>query len=82
MPGGKKVWSEVLFRANEIKVPIGKQQDYDQFKKWLDSYSDIEKPIWLQPLSQNKTATKLCYDLSISYGHRVSVQVHKFLGIR
>jgi len=71
-------------RADEIKMPIGKQADIDalveQVLPLLNEYAQPE--IWLQPLSQNEKATRLCVDQATALGFRVSIQTHKFLGVR
>ena len=38
--------------------------------------------VWLQPLSQSEKATDICIELANEYGWRVSIQTHKFLGLR
>jgi 7-carboxy-7-deazaguanine synthase len=83
MPSQKMVLKENLLRANEIKLPIGKEQDYRRYQAWLKSLNyQPTVDLWLQPLSQNPSATELCTKLAIEYGHRVSIQVHRYLGIR
>ena len=81
MPGGYEVISSALQRANEIKYPIGKQQDVDNLKDLLIKHK-LSKMVWLQPLSQSKKATELCMQAAREYGWRVSIQTHKFLGVR
>lgn len=86
MSGGKEVLPQAVFRANEIKLPVGKMRDYEQFCHWISQHqlnqalANID--VWLQPLSQSLSATELCQKLAILNGHRVSIQVHKYLGIR
>jgi 7-carboxy-7-deazaguanine synthase len=83
MPGGKAVLSECIRRANEIKMPIGKVADIEKLKYFLDSNSIASNiPIWLQPLSQNPTATKLCIEQALLNNWRLSLQTHKFINIR
>jgi organic radical activating enzyme len=38
--------------------------------------------IWLQPLSESQKATEVCRYMAAERGWRVSLQVHKFAGIR
>ena len=82
MAGRKEVRLDALARANEIKLPVGKLRDYELFCDWLKDKILPDGDVWLQPLSQNPTATQLCCDIALANGHRVSVQVHKYLGIR
>lgn len=81
MAGGKEVLIEALQRANEIKFPVGKQADVD---KLLDRIVPFVKDtsIWLQPLSQNRSATSLCVKAATENGWKVSIQTHKFIGVR
>ena len=81
MAGGKKVLPEAVARANEIKMPIGKISDIDVLLKFIDEHK-ITTPIWLQPLSQSPSATKLCIEHAILNDWRLSVQMHKYLGVR
>lgn len=92
MPGGLIVRPQSIDRANEIKLPVGKQADVDDFNVWLDQHGtplrfisdDIRwrERIWLQPLSQSEKATALCIEQARLHGYRVSIQTHKFLGVR
>lgn len=89
MPGGRAVRPDALICANEIKMPVGRLADIEivlEVERWID---DIYKPsaaprppIWLQPLSTSARATALCIDAATQHGWRVSLQVHKFLGLR
>lgn len=81
MPGKLVVLYEALQRANEIKMPVGKQHDIDVLLSEVIPY--IRKvPVWLQPLSQNKGATELCVRRAIQNGWKVSIQTHKYIGVR
>ena len=83
MPGGKTLFEESIKRANEIKMPIGKMTDIENLKIFLNKYS-ISKhiQIWLQPLSQNNSATNLCIEQAIQNNWKLSIQAHKYLNIR
>ena len=81
MPGGYQMNAEALNRANEIKYPVGKPQDIENLKELLLKHK-LGKMVWLQPLSQSKKATELCIEAAREYGWRVSIQTHKFLGVR
>lgn len=78
MKGGFEVLKSCLERANEIKMPIGKKSDLDK----VMPLTAFGKRIWLQPLSQNNSATKLCIEAAIEHNFGLSVQTHKYLDIR
>ena len=88
MPGGREVLSSTLESADEIKMPVGKQEDVDKLKALLASFKG--KPtsktggplVWLQPLSQSEKATALCVKAATENGWRISIQTHKYLGVR
>lgn len=82
MPNNKEVLQSSVIRANEIKMPIGKMQDIIKLKKLIIDNSIIDKKIYLQPLSQNPTATKICIEQAIENNWILSVQMHKYLDIR
>lgn len=81
MPGGLRVRPDALARANEIKMPVGKQADVDKLLAFLTE-NPVDAVVWLQPLSQNEKATELCLRAATEHGWRVSIQTHKFLGVR
>ncbi len=85
MPGGFGVLAEAVKRADEIKMPVGKQADLDK----LDSFLVLHKAnkrahakVWLQPLSLKKKATEICIRTAITKGFKISLQTHKFAAIR
>lgn len=86
MPGGLKVLAEAAYRADEIKMPVGKFRDVEILKEFLQTFAvtaSSEAPIvYLQPLSQNEKATELCIEQARLYGWRLSAQLHKYLKIR
>lgn len=85
MPGGKKVLPESLARADEIKLPVGRPADIARFtSNWheLHDTSMIKQPVWLQPLSASAKATALCVETATIMGWKVSIQTHKFIGVR
>ena len=82
MAGGFKVLPETLLRADEIKHPVGKQKDVDNLLNLLADMPQYYSKTWLQPLSQSKSATALCVKTAIKHGFRVSLQTHKYLGVR
>jgi 7-carboxy-7-deazaguanine synthase len=82
MPGGLKVLDSALNRANEIKMPIGKPSDIDKLRVVLSRVNGSQPLVWLQPLSQSKKATALCVSEATKNNWRISIQTHKFLGLR
>lgn len=81
MKGGYKILSSAMHRANEIKHPVATEQHVDDLKELLREHSVIEKPIYLQPISQKERATELAIKTCIENNWRLSIQVHKYIGI-
>ena len=81
MAGGKEVLHINYKRADEIKYPVGKMADVEKLLDRVIPHA-TEADIWLQPLSQNKTATALCVEQATKHNWRVSIQTHKFIGVR
>lgn len=80
MPGGKMFKADAWERANEIKMPVGRQSDVESLLRCIALYGPAL--IWLQPLSMSKKATALCIDAARRNGWRISIQTHKILGVR
>lgn len=86
MKGGYKILASAMGRANEIKYPVATEQHIDDLKALLalhhlDKSSINKTPIYLQPISQKERATALAIKTCIANNWRLSVQVHKYLGI-
>ncbi|WP_371379119.1 7-carboxy-7-deazaguanine synthase QueE [Thalassotalea aquiviva] len=81
MRGGYKVLKTALERANEIKHPVATQNHVDELKALLKEHGILNKPIYLQPISQKERATQLAIETCIANNWRLSVQVHKYIGI-
>jgi len=81
MKGGYKILSSAMHRANEIKHPIATEQHVDDLKALLDEHQIVDTQVYLQPISQKKRATELAIRTCIENDWRLSVQVHKYLGI-
>lgn len=82
MPGGKPLLSEALIVADEIKHVVGKTADIDKLDHILNSlHLKKHVVICLQPISQGKKATQLCLDIVQERGWRLSIQLHKYIGI-
>ena len=80
MPGGLPVLNSSLMLADEIKMPVGKERDIELINELIVPYSACD--IWLQPISQSAKATALCVKHAILNNWKVSIQTHKFLGVR
>lgn len=81
MGGGLDVLSQALDEANEIKMPIEGPQDVENLLQLLDG----RKPkgsVWLQPVSQGNEATQLCVEACMEHRWRLSIQTHKYAGVR
>ncbi|KRS21972.1 MAG: 7-carboxy-7-deazaguanine synthase QueE [Alishewanella agri] len=81
MPGGYPVLPSALKRADEIKHPVAMQKHVDELVALLDLHQLNDKLVYLQPISQQKRATELAIASCIKHNWRLSVQVHKYLGI-
>jgi len=83
MPGGLTVKPRAMSEANEIKFPVGKEQDIQNLIGLMQKGFIREgTAICLQPISLSPTATKLCEEMARQHGWRLSVQVHKLLQLR
>ena len=81
MAGGYKVLQSALDRANEIKHPVAMQKHIDELLQLLQHTDTGAKLIYLQPISQQRRATELAIAMCKQHNWRLSVQVHKYLGI-
>lgn len=83
MPGGRSVLMEAIMRADEIKLPVGKPAHVEQLALFLQSVILRRRDsVWLQPLSTSPKATRVCLEEAAKRGWRVSLQIHKFAGLR
>jgi 7-carboxy-7-deazaguanine synthase len=81
MKGGYKMLASALHRANEIKHPIAIERHVEELEALLAEHQVENKLIYLQPISQKTKATKLAIEVCIKNNWRLSVQLHKYLGI-
>lgn len=81
MPSGLVPNESALARANEIKMPVGGTADIAALEKILPKTSP-EALVYLQPISCEEGATKLCMAVCMARGWRLSIQTHKYLQIR
>ena len=81
MRGGYDILASAMNRANEIKHPVGTEQHIDDLKALLTRFKVENKQVYLQPISQKQRATELAIATCIENNWRLSVQVHKYIGI-
>lgn len=81
MRGGYKVLDSALQRADEIKHPVAMDKHVEELQQLLQRVDITNKLIYLQPISQQEKATRLAIAYCKKYNWRLSVQVHKYLGI-
>ena len=81
MRGGYPILHCAMKRADEIKHPIATEQHVDDLKALLTEHNIENTPVYLQPISQKARATELAIETCIANNWRLSVQVHKYLGI-
>ena len=81
MTGGLDVLPEALERADEIKMPVACQADLDNLLNLLEGLKD-KRLVWLQPVSQGEEAMALCVEACLSHRWRLSIQTHKYAGLR
>jgi len=82
MAGKMEVLHGNYLLADEIKFPVGKQTDIEVIKEKVLPYARKDPSIWLQPLSQSNKATALCIREATNNGWKISIQTHKFIGVR
>jgi len=81
MKGGYNILNSAMLRANEIKHPVATEQHVDDLKALLVEHKITDTQVYLQPISQKDRATALAIKTCIENNWRLSVQVHKYLGI-
>lgn len=82
MPSGFRVRLDALTRADELKMPVGKMADIEKLDALLATLAAPPPLVWLQPLSQSAKATELCLMVARQRHWRLSLQTHKFAGVR
>lgn len=79
----KKTLDTSILRSNEIKYPILKEEDLLYLENILKKIENKKKHyIFLQPISQNKNALKMCIKQCIKKNWRLSIQIHKYIKIQ
>jgi len=81
MKGGYEILNSAMLRANEIKHPVATEHHIEELKSLLAKHGVQDKQVFLQPISQKQRATELAIKTCIENNWRLSVQVHKYIGI-
>lgn len=85
MPGGRVILPAVVAEAHEIKWVVGREEHGWKLAKFLKEHRDTlrsDVAVCVQPLSQSDRATALCVNLAFANGYRLSIQTHKYVGLR
>lgn len=81
-PAGMPLDMFVLEQADELKFVIGGVGHSQEMFALLDKMNIRHKQIIsLQPISQSKPATRICFELAIKLGYSLSLQTHKYIDI-
>lgn len=89
MQAGMPVLISAMLRANEVKHPIAMQKHVDELEQLLLdtrtqaklSNTAFSPLIYIQPISQQVRATELAVSTCIERNWRLSVQLHKYIGV-
>ena len=82
MKGGYPILASCMARANEVKHPVARELHVEELKELLAQHPISDSTlVYLQPISQKVSATKLAIDTCIANNWRLSIQTHKYLGI-
>lgn len=81
-PGKRPLLRHVIQMANEVKWLVGKQDDVAAAIAFAADYGMPHSRIALQPISQNAKATQAAMAAAVTFGFRVSIQIHKYIEAR
>lgn len=81
MRGGYKVLKSAMQRANEIKHPVAMMRHIEELEELFAEAGHTPELVYLQPISQKAKATRLAIEVCKAKNWRLSVQVHKYIGI-
>jgi len=82
MKGGYPILASCMERANEVKHPVARELHVEELKQLLaEKLIKSSTLVYLQPISQKTSATKLAIETCIKNNWRLSIQTHKYLGI-
>jgi len=78
----KRVNKKMLLKADVIKIPVGKDTEQKEIKKYF-KYAASDRYIYLQPLDNKKENINLCVKIIKQNPFlRLSLQIHKLINIR
>ena len=78
-PKAKPVLAENWEKASEVKLPVRDEQDILRYEEELSQIP--REKISLQPVSCDAKATALCVRICQQRNWRLSLQIHKYIGI-
>ena len=68
--------------ADEVKHPVAIQRNVDELLRLLDGQHIDPSRVWLQPVDGAPRGLEVALAACYEYGFRLSVQTHKFIGLR
>ena len=77
----KPLSRQALKQADEIKQVVASEDDLRWMREEVLPYVGQWTPIYLQPVSNGKRAMDLCIAECKRIGYRLSVQLHKLIGV-
>lgn len=72
----------VVEGADEIKWLVGGMPSIARLKAFMNLHDIDPQRVCLQPISQEEHSTKLAFKACLQLGCRLSVQVHKYIGVK
>ncbi len=73
---------QAIENASEIKQVVTCERDIERLMDEVLVHCSAYLPVYLQPVSNGSKALKICIDACEKTNFRLSVQTHKFLGLR
>lgn len=75
---------DTINNANEIKWVVKDQDDIDALREYLvDSLGlRFNVKVCVQPISRAARATEVCLKACLKFGWRLSLQTHKYIGVK
>lgn len=74
-------FTAVWYLANEIKWLIAYPADLGRLLLTVEEHQIPPSKVCLQPISQDPLSTELAYRAALKFGYRLSIQVHKYIGV-
>lgn len=70
-------------RANELKIVIAKEADFNYYLDLIQYFKEQNKPVYLQPEWSNMSGNlEMLIELANKNGVKLSLQTHKLIGVR